>query len=104
MPKRLFVLSAFLLVVLGATPALAGDVFHPPELLDAGGTAIDVEVGHAAPFVHDMDGDGLGDLLVGQMGKGQLRIYRNVGTATAPRFEGHEVLQAGGADATVPSG
>ena len=38
--------------------------------LEAGGTPIDVSVGHAAPYVLDFDGDGVRDLLVGEFGEG----------------------------------
>jgi hypothetical protein len=90
-------------VLLGGTAWAGGDL-APPERIDAGGEAIDVDVGHAAPTVVDWDGDGLLDLLVGQFGQGKLRIYRNVGEAGAPSFEGFEVFQAGDGDGTVPSG
>lgn len=100
--KTLFSTLALLLAAIPA--AWAGDELLAPQRIEAAAEPIDVEVGHAAPFLHDMDGDGLLDLLVGQMGKGQLRIYRNVGSAEAPRFEAFELFQAGGKDATVPSG
>src|SRR5437016_5228905 len=38
----------------------------PPVRLEAAGKPIDTDVGHAAPFVCDIDGDGKLDLLVGQ--------------------------------------
>jgi hypothetical protein len=41
---------------------------------------------NTAPAVADIDGDGLIDLLIGEA-SGQVNAYRNVGTATAPRFE-----------------
>jgi len=58
----------------------------PPVKLQAGGKPIDVDVGHAAPFVADWNGDGTMHLLVGQFGDGKLRIYKNVGSKTEPRF------------------
>ena len=81
----------------------AGDDLAPPVRLECGGQPIDVDVGHAAPFVCDFDGDGLRDLLVGQFQKGKLRIHRNVGTNREPRYDGFVYFQVGGEDATVPA-
>jgi hypothetical protein len=63
-----------------------------------------VDIGHAAPCVADLLGEGKPQLLVGQFGDGKLRVYRNVGTAKEPRFAKFEYFQAGGADGKVPSG
>jgi len=68
------------------------------------GTFIDVDTGHSAPFMYDMDGDDLEDLLVGQFGGGRCRIYRNVGEPGNPRFEGFTWFEAGGVTASVPGG
>lgn len=96
---------SFLVVATVATgTAWADGEMDPPVLIEASNGPIDMDVGHAAPFVHDWDGDGTWDLLVGQMGGGKLRIYRNVGTATAPRFEDYEIFKAGESEGTVPSG
>lgn len=45
--------------------------------------------GLAAPAVRDWDGDGLADLLIGEFETGAcwIRVYRNIGTKAAPRFE-----------------
>jgi hypothetical protein len=40
----------------------------------AGGAAIDVTTGHAAPYVRDFDGDGTKDLLVGEFGDGEFPV------------------------------
>lgn len=46
----------------------------------------DIEVGRrSVPLLHDLDGDGLLDLLVGSEEDGVL-VFRNVGTRTAPKF------------------
>ena len=96
----------------------------PPVLLCAAGRPIDVTTGHAAPWVMDFDGDGVRDLLVGEFGEGsfpvdrlpddeqirklecaegKLRIYRNIGTDAAPRYDGYEYLKAGGEHASMPA-
>lgn len=100
-PVLLFIAVGLLLAALGAR---ADAELLPPVALEAADGPIDVAVGHAAPFLHDLDGDGLRDLLVGQFGEGRLRVYRNVGTAEAPRYEAFRFLEAGEAEATVPSG
>ncbi len=81
----------------------SGTELEPPFKVMAGGEAIDVDVGHAAPYYTDFDGDGLKDLLVGQFGDGKLRIYANSGTRTEPRFGDFYYFQAAGADGTVPA-
>jgi hypothetical protein len=60
----------------------------PPIKIESAGAPIDVEIGHAAPFFADVTGDGNDDLLVGQFSGGKLRVYKNVGTAGKPRFDG----------------
>lgn len=70
----------------------------------AGGEPIDVDIGHAAPYFGDFDGDGLNDLLVGQFGDGKLRIYRNVGTRGEPKFDRFTWFAAGDGEGRVPSG
>lgn len=92
------------LAAAGLESAQAGPDLDQPVRLEIAGEPIDCEVGHAAPFVQDWNGDGVWDLLVGQMGQGRLRIFLNVGTPTVPRFEDAIVFQAGGAAGTVPSG
>jgi hypothetical protein len=90
--------------VLLAAPASADRTAPRPGLAApvavlAAGKPIDVEVGHAAPFFADLLGAGKPQLLVGQFGDGKLRIYRNTGTAKAPRFDKFEWFHG-----TVPSG
>jgi hypothetical protein len=91
--------AALLLVLLAASPSTHAEEKSPfelPKAIIAKGEPIDVEhVGHAAPFVGDIDGDGRKDLLVGEFYKGRLRIYRNVGTNVEPKFDGFSLLQDG---------
>jgi len=76
-----------------------------PVRLEAAGKPIDVtEIGHAAPFVYDFDGDGLKDLLVGQFKDGLLWIYRNEGTNSEPKLAAGVKFKEGKEDGRVPSG
>ncbi len=59
---------------------------------------------YAMPTWYDFDGDGLGDLVVGEKtsaGEGKVRVYRNVGSATEPRFGGFTYLTVGGSDLSI---
>jgi hypothetical protein len=61
---------------------------NPAVLLRAGGRPINVDMGHAAPFVADLKGDGDMVLLVGQFGQGKLRLYPNVGSRRSANRHG----------------
>jgi hypothetical protein len=102
--KRLVLLFSALLF---AVPVQAEEPSEllPPVQVQAGGRPLDIErVGHSAPFVGDFYEDGTLTLLVGQYHEGRLRIYRNTGTRTQPKFESYEWFKAGGAIASVPVG
>jgi hypothetical protein len=85
-------------------PPVRSDELEPPIRLEAGGKAIDTDVGHAAPFVCDFDGDGVRDLLVGQFGGGVLWIFRNEGTNDRPKLAAGVKFKEGGEDGRVPTG
>jgi len=57
--------------------------------------------GHSSPWLVDVDGDGIRDLVVGDF-SGLFRFYRNEGTNQQPRYAKAVNLQAGGVDAKVP--
>ena len=96
--------------------AKASPETHLPKLaapfqVEVDGVPIACVSGHAAPFVVDMDGDGLWDLVVGEFGSsekgvrgGTCRVYLNQGTATAPRFGTFTLLQSEGKSASMESG
>ena len=100
LPTVLLILAPF---IPGETAGLSPDL-EPPVRIEAAGKPIDTEIGHAAPFVCDFDGDGLKDLLVGQFGQGLLWIYRNEGTNTEPRLAAGIKFKDGAEDGRVPSG
>lgn len=95
-------------LALAAAVCRAADV-RPNELaapvrLEAADGVVDVEVGHAAPYLADYDGDGLVDLLVGQFGGGKLRWYRNVGSNSEPKFAASAWVEAAGTPAATSAG
>src|SRR5579884_3549931 len=79
------------------------DLFHPPVRLTAADGIIDSgpSRGHCGPWVADVDGDGVRDLVVGDF-SGFFRFYRNEGTDAKPRYAKAVNLQAGDVDAKVP--
>ncbi len=89
---------------LTVSSSLAAGELLPPFRVTAGGQPIDTDVGHAAPIMADFDGDGVPDLLVGQFGNGRLRIYRNEGSNTLPKFRARGWFRAEGAFGEVPAG
>jgi hypothetical protein len=97
--------SALILATLALLPAEdPAKELLPPVRLEAAGKPIDTDVGHAAPFVVDFDGDGVKDLLVGQFGEGILWVYRNVGTNARPKLAAGVKFKDGNKDGRVPTG
>ncbi len=104
--------SALVIVLMSLNAANApalGDELAAPVRIEAAGQPIDTEIGHAAPFVSDFDGDGVKDLLVGEFGgggggRGALLMFRNEGTNTQPKLAAGVKFRQGAKDGTVPSG
>jgi hypothetical protein len=91
--------------VISAANIASSAELEPPVRLEVAGKPIDAaEIGHAAPFVCDFDGDGLKDLLVGQFKDGLLWIYRNEGTNSEPKLAAGVKFKDGKEDGRVPSG
>jgi hypothetical protein len=97
-------LLLLLLVAGSSTRQASTDLFEKPFRVRDGEKFIDVDVGHAAPLYTDFDGDGVPDLLVGQFGEGKLRIYKNLGSAKEPRFDGFTWFKTGEEEGKVPAG
>ena len=76
----------------------------PPVRIQAAGKPIDTDVGHAAPFVGDFDGDNIPDLLVGQFGGGALWVFKNEGTATEFKLAAGRKFKDGAKTGVVPAG
>lgn len=80
--------------------------FGPEEFVQANGADI-VVPGYSVPSFEDWNNDGLRDLIVGEGGggaPGQVRVYLNVGTESAPCLSDFFYAQADGAGLTVTAG
>ncbi len=74
--------------------------FHAPARLKAGGEFVKVEEpGYAAPCWHDVDGDGMHDLIVGQFAGGKMLVCKGL---EGGKLEKGEWLKAEGDIAEVP--
>ena len=110
-------ISAFISAII-VTPACAQDnesLFKKPFMIKVDGEILDTgEIGHAAPWLYDFDGDSKNDLLVGYFGSrdkedksiqgGKLLIFYNTGTNKEPKYQKGEFFKIDGKLGTVPSG
>ena len=94
---------AVLLLLVASVFAGESELLDPVRI-EADGKPIDTDVGHAAPFVGDFDGDGVRDLLVGQFGEGILWIFRNEGTNAKPVLAEGVKFKGESPDGRVPTG
>ena len=78
---------------------------RPPVHVCIDGQPLDVQrAGYAAPFLGDIDGDGIPDLLVGEYQNGALRIYPGKKRPGPREFGDHAWFRAGGTAGRIPSG
>jgi hypothetical protein len=85
-----------------AAVAAADLQLGPEDFAESGGVDIDVP-GYSVPSTADWNDDGLLDLIVGEGGaEGKVRVYTNIGTASAPAFDGYAYAQAGTTDLVEP--
>jgi len=103
-PPRIVAILAQSSLLILAAPAIAQLGLGVEELVRAGEVPSDVP-GYSVPsFVH-WDDDGKKDLVVGEgsgSSAGKVRVYLNVGTASAPEFSTYLLAQSNGSDLTVP--
>ncbi len=97
-------LASLLAAALLPTSLYGASELESPFRVEASGKPIDMQVGNAAPFIVDFDGDGVFDLMLGQRGECKLRIYRNVGSNKNPKFGVSAFFKSGGVDASLPGG
>jgi hypothetical protein len=103
--KRVILIALALFALAAANDVFAGGLLlrlGPEELVQAAGGDIVVS-GYSVPSFVDWDNDGDNDLVIGEgpissTGKGKVRVYKNVGSASAPQFSGFTYVQSNGSD------
>lgn len=91
-------------LLLGVGVLAAMQSWHEPIRLKCDRQWINATQGHAAPLICDLDGDGLDELLVGQFGQGQLRVYDFSSKGGTTEIGELDWFRAGDEVATVPTG
>ena len=92
-----------LVLFLSGLAAALSPIWETEYQLLNGGSIIDVGY-YGAPCVVDWDLDGLKDLILGQFSYGYIHFYKNVGTNSAPVFNGAVLLYADGSPITMAYG
>lgn len=82
-------------------PSLTGAYeFQEPVQLKAGGKVIKTQSpGYAAPCLHDLNGDGKKDLLVGQFASGHIHLFFGLGEE---KFSAGEMMEVDGKPVEIP--
>jgi len=101
---KVFVLAAATLLFMGggALQAAAPDL-EAGVLLYDGTAPLEVNY-HSAVTVVDWDNDGKKDLVVGQFYYGNVWLFVNQGTNSAPLFNGGSLIESGGTAITTTYG
>lgn len=97
-------LNLLLLLVLATALLAQVPDYEDYNYVYADGARIDLPIGHASPLVMDWNDDGLKDLLIGRFSGGNIMLYSNSGTNDSPILAYSGLMQAGGANLSVPSG
>lgn len=96
----LFALLPLSPMALAPTALAQGPQFHTPTRLTTEAGPIKVESpGYAFPVMHDLDGDGRQELIVGQFMKGKMKVYKR---GADGKFAAGTWLEASGKVAEVP--
>jgi hypothetical protein len=84
------------------TGSAGSPVFSSYQYVQNEGIDLEVGGGSAAPYMADVTGDGLPDLVCGEY-EGHLRLYQNQGTIGSPQFMGYVYLAYSGEDISFAS-
>jgi hypothetical protein len=101
-----YIYCSVLAGVLAVVASAAEPKFQQGVKLNAGDKPVYFEVGHLVPSVTDWNGDGMKDLIVGHFtGKdGNMKLFLNQGTDSAPVFKSAIALEAGGKPIQMDAG
>lgn len=85
-------------------PTPFADQLAAPVRLEVDGEPIDSinDIGHSGPALHDLDGDGKLELLVGNF-RGHIDVFSREESSTSPSWKSEGRLQAAGENFAVPN-